>query len=165
MTELPQIEIRSPPTALYRLLAADGALLYVGITENPRARMKQHAAGQAWWPEVERNAVTFYPDYPAARAAEIAAIRDEAPRYNRAGAWPRIPVERVADRSPQQDDPPGTYWIVMCPHCRSEHIHPAVPGPQLCDRIMNRGYVVLADEGVVYTVQGRGTFVSKGEER
>jgi hypothetical protein len=39
-------------TALYKLYGQDDALLYVGISDNPRYRWTQHARTQPWWHEV-----------------------------------------------------------------------------------------------------------------
>jgi hypothetical protein len=40
-------------TYVYRLRAADGELLYVGITQNVRNRMIRHRSDKRWWPDVE----------------------------------------------------------------------------------------------------------------
>lgn len=68
--------------ALYRCFAADGALLYVGISVGFARRWYEHAKAKSWWPEVARLTVDLFPDRPSADAAETAAIRDEKPRYN-----------------------------------------------------------------------------------
>lgn len=68
--------------ALYRFRDAAGALLYVGVTNNPSRRFGQHAAGKPWWHEVATIAMEPYPDRAAVLAAERAAIRTESPRYN-----------------------------------------------------------------------------------
>src|SRR5690554_1971689 len=41
------------PTALYRLSSYDADLLYVGITDNPDRRLREHAKTQSWWHQVE----------------------------------------------------------------------------------------------------------------
>jgi predicted GIY-YIG superfamily endonuclease len=73
----------SGQTALYRLFAADGALLYIGIAKNVGRRREEHARIQPWWLEVQRQTVEWHPDRVAALKAEAEAIRDERPRYNR----------------------------------------------------------------------------------
>lgn len=70
------------PTALYRLFAADGTLLYVGITGNPGLRFGQHAADKAWWPEVARKTAAWFSSRDVALNAEAEAIRDEQPVHN-----------------------------------------------------------------------------------
>ena len=67
--------------ALYRFWAADGALLYVGITINPGRRWRAHQRRE-WWHEVASITVETHPDRPAVLAAERAAIATEHPRCN-----------------------------------------------------------------------------------
>lgn len=69
-------------TALYRLFAADGELLYIGITKNLARRFERHAAEKDWWPEVSRKAIEWYETRDAAEIAEEAAIKIKKPRYN-----------------------------------------------------------------------------------
>lgn len=70
------------PSALYRLFAADGSLIYLGITGNLRMRLARHAQEQPWWGLVSRKTVTFYATRRDALRAEAAAIRDEQPGRN-----------------------------------------------------------------------------------
>jgi predicted GIY-YIG superfamily endonuclease len=74
-------------TALYRFFGADGALLYVGITMSPVTRFRTHSKESAWWVEVDhsRTLVEWLDCRDLASAAEQAAIKTEAPRYNVAG--------------------------------------------------------------------------------
>ena len=76
------IEFGEDPTALYRLYAHDGELLYVGITEAPARRMAHHADTQPWWPEVVRKTMVWYPTRSEADEAETATIDSEKPKYN-----------------------------------------------------------------------------------
>jgi DNA-binding GntR family transcriptional regulator/predicted GIY-YIG superfamily endonuclease len=73
-----------PPerTALYRLYDADDKLLYVGITGDVKARMKQHAADKHWWGDVAIDRVEWLDSREIALEAEREAIRAERPRYN-----------------------------------------------------------------------------------
>ncbi|MET8265924.1 hypothetical protein ABZU92_18250 [Micromonospora arida] len=82
------------PTCLYRFYDDGGALLYVGITSSPNARMAAHAREKAWWPEVDadRTTIQWLTNRPEAERAEVEAIRDESPRYNVADN----PAERSA---------------------------------------------------------------------
>ena len=75
-------DIESQPTAVYRLYALDGRLLYVGMTNNPDVRFAYHALTKRWWSQVEEQAVEWHPDRGAARRAEAAAIKAERPVYN-----------------------------------------------------------------------------------
>lgn len=71
------------PTALYRLRAADGSLLYVGITSNPQKRFTQHSLEKPWWGDVAHTGVSWLMcTRQEALAVEAAAIRDERPLHN-----------------------------------------------------------------------------------
>lgn len=70
-------------TALYRLLGANGRLLYVGISGNPDARWGTHSNNQPWWKEVADRKVEWHPSRETAAAAEVAAIKAERPLYNK----------------------------------------------------------------------------------
>ncbi len=70
------------PTAVYRLTAEAGDLLYVGITDSPERRWKDHAKDKPWWPQVASRSIRWYPTRGLALAAEADAIRTEQPRYN-----------------------------------------------------------------------------------
>ena len=72
--------------ALYRFYDARETLLYVGISNDPRRRWKEHAQTKAWYPEVHHQALTWYDSERSARRAETRAIRQESPRFNIAGA-------------------------------------------------------------------------------
>jgi predicted GIY-YIG superfamily endonuclease len=68
---------------LYRLKASDGTLLYVGITTDWPARMKQHQADKPWWSEVLGvELVRLDCTRPQVEAIEKAVIKAEQPRYN-----------------------------------------------------------------------------------
>jgi hypothetical protein len=69
-------------TALYRLFDADGALLYVGVSDNPRGRWNAHATEKPWWHEVADRKVIWLETRDEALAKETRAICDEHPRYN-----------------------------------------------------------------------------------
>lgn len=71
-------------TALYRLFG-EKSLLYVGVTSEPLRRWTRHAEDKAWWPEVSKLTLEWFPNRDAALAAEIAAILDEHPLHNSPG--------------------------------------------------------------------------------
>lgn len=73
----------SAPTDVYRLLDADGQLLYVGVTSWGMARINAHRREQPWWPEVRTYTVERYPNRRTAQIVESRAIAAERPRYNR----------------------------------------------------------------------------------
>lgn len=78
----PEVEIDELPTALYRFFGTPAGLLYIGITDNLKARFAAHAADKDWWPHVARRTVEWHPTRTAALAAETEAIRAEHPLYN-----------------------------------------------------------------------------------
>jgi predicted GIY-YIG superfamily endonuclease len=103
VTAQPETEIGDElPTALYRLYAADGSLLYVGVTGDLRVRLAKHAADKPWWTEVARKTAAWHDSRKEALLAEAAAIRDESPRYN--VTEPRTREEVAASlRGPSSD--------------------------------------------------------------
>jgi predicted GIY-YIG superfamily endonuclease len=77
-----ECEFTGTPTAVYRLYAADGTLLYAGITHHLALRMAQHEASQPWWPLVTRKTMMWYGSREAAAIAEEIAISTEQPQHN-----------------------------------------------------------------------------------
>lgn len=69
-------------TALYRLYAADGTLLYIGVTDKLSRRFWQHRREKRWWPEVDGMRLAWYDNHAEAEEAERAAIRGEEPVHN-----------------------------------------------------------------------------------
>lgn len=67
---------------LYRLYDADGALLYIGITERGYDRFAAHRTKQAWWSEVAQHTIQAYATRADVEIAERHAIYREKPRYN-----------------------------------------------------------------------------------
>ena len=67
----------------YFCYSADGRLLYIGSCVLWESREALHRKQTPWWPEVARVDKFPYPDLPAARRAEKAAIRADAPLYNK----------------------------------------------------------------------------------
>lgn len=79
---MPDPRAQREPTALYRLHGADGTLLYIGVSDNPERRFKQHRDSKPWWPQVARKTIEWHPSRRIALAEEAAAIKAEAPAYN-----------------------------------------------------------------------------------
>jgi len=67
---------------LYRHFAADGSLLYVGISAAPGKRTSDHARHSGWFEETCRINVERFDSREAALSAEAAAIKAESPRWN-----------------------------------------------------------------------------------
>jgi hypothetical protein len=72
-------------TTLYRYFDSEGQLLYVGVTKNQFQRQDQHSKIQPWWTDVASATFTHYESRNAAFAAEVYAIANDLPRYNKAG--------------------------------------------------------------------------------
>ena len=73
-------------TALYRFYDARENLLYIGITNDPWRRWREHVREKPWYPQVKHQSVTWYDTEWRARKAETRAIRAERPQFNIAGA-------------------------------------------------------------------------------
>ena len=71
---------------LYRHFDKDGALLYIGISGNPRGRLKNHTAASSWFHRVKKVEIETYEDRDIVKRAEIEAIQREKPLFNCQGA-------------------------------------------------------------------------------
>lgn len=69
------------PTWLYRLYDADGLLLYVGVSTNPKDRFIKHYR-TIWWPLVNRVRLEWHATRAEAFVSEKAAIISEIPIHN-----------------------------------------------------------------------------------
>lgn len=95
-------------TAVYRLLAEDGAPLYVGASCNPDSRLADHRTDKPWWQEVASVSVEWHPDRLSALRHEAQTIANESPRYNRTALDPeRIALPAVRD---EPRDSAGRSW-------------------------------------------------------
>jgi hypothetical protein len=73
----------------YHIYDSDAHLIYIGSTDDVAIRIAGHRKTAAWRARIADVRTTTYPSLPAARAAEVAAIRAESPECNtlhRAGA-------------------------------------------------------------------------------
>lgn len=94
----------SKRTAIYHFYDSNECLLYIGITENPRARFSDHESKKAWWKDVARHVIEWRETREEAEAAELAAIHAERPVWNVVGSpcpperpaapWIRAAIER-----------------------------------------------------------------------
>lgn len=70
-------------TYVYCAYDADDQLLYVGMTDDVRQRLKGHRYhGSAWLAEMAHHTIESYPDRRSAHTAEIEAITSESALYN-----------------------------------------------------------------------------------
>ena len=84
MSETQTTPFVNTPEILYRLRAANGDLLYVGITRDWPLRMTQHQRDKPWWSEVAGvELVKVYGTRPQIEAIERAVIKTEQPTYNK----------------------------------------------------------------------------------
>lgn len=70
-------------TALYRFYDQSTALLYVGVTGQPRERWVKHRRHAPWWSMAAFVAVEIWPSMHTALDAERDAIQCEAPQFNK----------------------------------------------------------------------------------
>jgi predicted GIY-YIG superfamily endonuclease len=77
-------ELPETPHFLYRLYDRTDALLYIGITNDPKARFKHHRRHKDWWPDVDQSKtrIDYFASRSAALDAEAKAIKTENPLYN-----------------------------------------------------------------------------------
>lgn len=69
-------------TDLYRAFAADGSLLYVGISFSALERLRQHRSDSAWFPTMHTLTIERFASREEALSAEAAAIKREKPLCN-----------------------------------------------------------------------------------
>jgi hypothetical protein len=93
-------------TTLYRYFDAEGRLLYVGITGQTAMRGLQHARYSQWWPRVASATYEHFATRAEAESAELAAITNECPRYNRDGTGTRMPAMRYSSMRAVRVPPP-----------------------------------------------------------
>lgn len=67
---------------LYRMYDAHGALLYVGLTTEPKSRIRAHEHDKQWWPQVATISLEHFPSKSELRSAERRAVETERPLYN-----------------------------------------------------------------------------------
>lgn len=84
MTVPNETDTATRKAAVYRLYAADGALLYIGSAYDPETRYKAHTQ-TAWWPLVTSRTEEWFDNRSLAYAAETDAIWIEQPRHNEVG--------------------------------------------------------------------------------
>lgn len=167
-------------TALYRLYDTNDLLLYVGITSEPKVRMKAHAADKAWWPEVSTREFEWFDSREDAAKAEIAAIRAEIPvhnhNHNTAAALALLPVVTEGPLRPRPkvvtDDERGAAQRMAADLRALTMAGDLQPGSRLpsthdfCDRYkvsnmtVQRGLRYLKDEGLAVGRNGQAVFVT-----
>ena len=84
---------------LYRHFDADNNLLYIGISKSAFARFTQHASTAEWADDIVTMTIERFDSRERLRAAEVAAIEKEKPKYNA--------ENRVVDRGRVNDEVHG----------------------------------------------------------
>ncbi len=79
---MPWTRLDDHDTILYRFFAADGFLLYIGITDQGPQRWARHATDKPWWWEVAAITLTHFVTRDEAVQAERQAIAIEHPAHN-----------------------------------------------------------------------------------
>lgn len=78
----PKVHYVAGACCVYRLFDADGALLYVGISNHFEYRMRSHSKTKFWWPNVDSIDVQWFGSRADAEAEESRAIWLERPAHN-----------------------------------------------------------------------------------
>lgn len=90
--------------AVYRMYAASGRLLYVGMTGGLDRRLVSHEE-KRWFPQVASITLEWHPTRDAAAEAERQAIATEHPRINIAGRSAKVPPIAVKVPTGMPDGP------------------------------------------------------------
>lgn len=109
------------PHVLYRLFDTSDNLLYIGITNDPELRWKQHGKVKNWWRQVATIRVEHFDSRDDALAAEKAAIKAEKPRWN--VTHTEKPRQRARPRVARLFN--GEVWVNMSEACRLLGTHAA----------------------------------------
>lgn len=101
-------------TTLYRAFDERRRLLYVGISDGPLLRFNAHTGAAAWAQYAEVITLERFANRAIAAAAELAAIRDEDPVFNKYGR----PLARWQE------------WMAVYPDGNSDTLEPEAPSVQ-----------------------------------
>jgi hypothetical protein len=77
---------------VYECYAADGTLLYVGLTEDPWQRQASHRRSSPWYPDLDHVLLRIVACRDGASQLEQQVIHDREPLYN-------IPLTKAGHRS------------------------------------------------------------------
>jgi hypothetical protein len=160
-------------TALYRYFDASGALLYVGISNDPDFRAKAHLyeSRPGDWPKrAVRRTDEWHESRADALTAEEQAIRAEQPLFNEkhnyddapfdpdswpeVTTWPRVPEVAVLMRAEISS---GRWGVGQ----RIPSLRTLGEAAGVSMRIASKASVVLQGEGLLDFQPGRGLFVTR----
>jgi len=74
--------VRQDTHILYRCYNRKPRLLYVGMTNNPEERFKQHRVEKLWWKYVDHITLEKFGSRRELAEAEAVAINEEQPKFN-----------------------------------------------------------------------------------
>jgi predicted GIY-YIG superfamily endonuclease len=91
-------------TFVYRLFDAEGALIYIGMSDDVARRVHDHALRKPWGSTIARCEKSLYPTRQEAARAECSAIYSEQPFFNvnhtgRPRLWTRVPAPELVPRT------------------------------------------------------------------
>lgn len=95
-------------TALYRLFDRNDQLIYVGISNNPRARWEDHGSDKVWWGDVVTREIEWFGTRKDAEAAERREISARSPKWNVAPGMPDPSLTVPRQRPSKGWMPPGS---------------------------------------------------------
>lgn len=87
----------SVPAVVYIARAADGSILYVGITGSLAARFATHKESSKWWAQAVEITIETWPDRATAAARETALIAELRPPFNSGPGGVKLEVRRDRD--------------------------------------------------------------------
>lgn len=100
---------------LYRCFSRRKLLLYVGMTNNPEYRFKQHSRDKIWWKYVDRITLQPFKSRQLLTEAEAAAIQIEKPKFNLLIPNGAVPEHPSTGRMPRSVFPHASNFATVLP--------------------------------------------------
>jgi excinuclease UvrABC nuclease subunit len=99
-------------TYLYEAYDAFGNLLYVGITNDLKRRLKEHRFSAKWWTQQTEIKHTLYPSRYEAKEQESRVIADRSPGFNIAETDKHAEAVRLSWQKRKEQKPEEPRFIV-----------------------------------------------------
>jgi predicted GIY-YIG superfamily endonuclease len=99
-------------TYVYEAYDAFGNLLYVGITNNLKRRLKEHQSRAKWWNQQTEVRHTLYPSRDEAKEQESRVIANRSPVFNIAETDKHADAVRVSWQKRKEQKPKEPRFIV-----------------------------------------------------
>ena len=119
------------PRTVYRFFDRDKVLLYVGCSINPFTRWTVHLVHSPWVKDITTMTVEWYPNWITGARAEMTAIVNEHPKYNKLVFDPtNVGAEtlRKTNAVPRGDG-------VSCPKCHKPKERRSAAYCRACTRV------------------------------